>query len=114
MEMRLGLSGSDHYRLDPPRGSPLPVRRLPAFFGKAPLDPTLTSRHDSKLSGRVVAYAPPVPRRLTFLEALILTFIAERPRKLTAADLARELAVDVELVVRVCHDLETAGLISQR
>lgn len=62
----------------------------------------------------MVAYAPPVPRRLTFLEALILTFIAERPRKLTAADLARELAVDVELVVRVCHDLETAGLISQR
>ena len=48
------------------------------------------------------------------LEALILTFIAERPRKLTGADLARELAVDVELVVRVCHDLETAGLISQR
>ena len=48
------------------------------------------------------------------LEALILTFIAERPRKLTAANLARELAVDVELVVRVCHDLETAGLISQR
>jgi len=56
----------------------------------------------------------PVPRRLTFLETLILAFIAERPRELTAADVARELTVDVELVVRVCHDLETAGLIFQR
>jgi DNA-binding MarR family transcriptional regulator len=61
--------------------------------------------------GGAVAYGPAVAR-LTFLEALVLTMFAELPR-LTPEDLARELTVDPELMVRLCQGLEAAGLFVQ-
>jgi len=50
--------------------------------------------------------------RITFLQALVLTMFAERPG-LTPEDLARDLAVEVEVMLRLCQGLEAAGLISR-
>ena len=62
--------------------------------------------------GGAGAYRPAVPPRITFLQAVALTMFAELPR-LTPEDLARELTVDPELMVRLCQGLEAAGLIAR-
>jgi len=56
---------------------------------------------------------PPCRRGSPFLQALVLNFLAEDPRHLTPEELARELAVDLEVMRRLCQKLEEAGYISR-